>query len=103
MRLTPDQQRAIREVAESLLGEALLQVYLYGSRTQDNLKGGDIDLIFLVKNGQNSKLPSPYALTNELKKQPSIGDQRIDLKIITKQEIENDPFLRGLQNSFVAL
>ncbi len=44
MRLTPDQQRAIRTATTEVFGEGA-GVWLFGSRANDSKKGGDIDLL----------------------------------------------------------
>lgn len=43
MRLTPDEIRAIKESARDAFGESAV-VRLFGSRVDDSLRGGDIDL-----------------------------------------------------------
>jgi predicted nucleotidyltransferase len=43
MRLTPDQIEAIKSTTSAVLGEGVL-VTLFGSRLDDQQKGGDVDL-----------------------------------------------------------
>ena len=43
MRLDPDQAAFFKTAVRSFLPDA--QVYLFGSRAQDDLRGGDIDLL----------------------------------------------------------
>ena len=43
MRLTPAQIETIKSTAQAVLGEGV-QVTLFGSRVDDTLKGGDVDL-----------------------------------------------------------
>ena len=43
MRLTPDQAEIIRQKVRSHLGEHA-QIWLFGSRTDDQRRGGDVDL-----------------------------------------------------------
>lgn len=47
MRLTQEQLKTIRETAAELIG-ADARVWLFGSRADDQLKGGDIDLLVEV-------------------------------------------------------
>ena len=94
MRLTDQQKNDIISAIKKFLplGQKT-RIYLFGSRTQDNLKGGDLDLIILLQNEQQAKLlmTSDYKITAEIKKQKSIDDQRVDLKIIGPSE-KNSPF-----------
>ena len=43
MRLTPDQAQAIRERIRGCMG-AQARIWLFGSRVDDNRRGGDVDL-----------------------------------------------------------
>ena len=45
MRLTPSQIESIRRAAQSVLGPQV-SIKLFGSRARNDLKGGDIDLLF---------------------------------------------------------
>jgi predicted nucleotidyltransferase len=50
MRLTPAQIDTIKSTAQAVLGEGA-QVTLFGSRVDDSLKGGDVDLMVEVQQG----------------------------------------------------
>jgi predicted nucleotidyltransferase len=43
MRLTAEEQRRIKAVAERIFGPAV-QVYVFGSRVDDSRRGGDLDV-----------------------------------------------------------
>ena len=47
MRLTPAQIETIKSTAQAVLGQGA-QVTLFGSRVDDTLKGGDVDLMVAV-------------------------------------------------------
>ena len=47
MRLTPAQIDTIKSTAQAVLGEGV-QATLFGSRVDDTLKGGDVDLMVAV-------------------------------------------------------
>lgn len=84
MRLTTEEQNAIRRVIYQADPEA--QIWLFGSRVNDEAKGGDIDLLILsttlsLKNRAGIRL-ALYDL---------IGEQKIDLVIAAD---ETDPFTR---------
>lgn len=80
MRLNKNEITAIRSVTKSVFGEDAYAV-LFGSRTEDSQKGGDIDL--LIKCTGTGTRDDLYQLKLkflvQLKKR--IGDQRIDIII----------------------
>ncbi|MEJ7620996.1 MAG: nucleotidyltransferase domain-containing protein [Aquificaceae bacterium] len=49
MRLTEEEKRALKKALEGFEGE----VYLFGSRLREDLKGGDIDILLIPKNPEN--------------------------------------------------
>lgn len=76
MRLTNDQIQAIRQTTARVLGKEA-RVSLFGSRTSDDRKGGDIDLLFETEahlaNRANTICQLYGALTMAL------GDRKIDV------------------------
>ena len=80
MRLNNEEIAAIKEVARGVFG-ANSTISLFGSRTDDNKKGGDIDL-FIQCNCQISR-DEQYRLKIEflVKLKRVIGDQKIDVLI----------------------
>ncbi len=81
---------AIGEVAHS----NSLQIYLFGSRTDDSKLGGDIDLLVLCSS------PEEKARLQDLKYRilgkiyAAIGEQKIDLLIAHDGELKTDLFLQ---------
>jgi len=74
MRLRPDEIKAIKEIIQSFDSEA--KIWLYGSRTDDSKRGGDIDLlIFSKKINFSDKLKIKSQLYQK------IGEQKIDILI----------------------
>ncbi len=73
-------------------------VYLYGSRAHDQLKGGDVGLLWVISDtaqAQHAKQNSHQVLA-KLKSHPDVGDRRIDLKIISKDsDSMSDPFVQN--------
>ena len=51
MRLLPHYQETIKKYFVEFFENG--EVYLFGSRVDDNKKGGDIDLYFVLKNHSN--------------------------------------------------
>ena len=73
MRLTDFEQRTIRETVRQFLPNA--KVYLYGSRTDDAKRGGDIDLMIVDKE------PVSHKAIGEIRWRlwELIGEQKIDI------------------------
>lgn len=71
-------------------------LYLFGSRVDDNKKGGDIDLLLVLDNNNDKILLSneKYKILAEIKF--NIGEQKIDLVIAKEDELFTDPFLREI-------
>jgi predicted nucleotidyltransferase len=84
MRLQDAEIRIIKDAVESLDPDAA--VYLFGSRTDDNRKGGDIDLLIL-----SSKLTYSDKLSIKKKFYREMDEQKIDVVIARDAA---DPFVR---------
>lgn len=77
MRLTPLQIHSIKHVALEVFGSAA-QVYLFGSRVDDQRRGGDIDLYVTQTNlSLEEQLDAKLKFLVKIKQQ--LGEQRIDL------------------------
>lgn len=85
MRVNNNDIKAIKEVTSAIFGETAT-VRLFGSRTDDQKKGGDIDL--LIEYNQQISRMEIYQLKIkflvQLKK--IIGDQKIDVIIDNGQQ-----------------
>jgi len=76
MRLTSEQILAIKKTAHQVLGQDV-RVTLFGSRVNDALKGGDIDLLFEVDRAVDNRALVMGALYASLIS--SLGDRKIDV------------------------
>jgi predicted nucleotidyltransferase len=76
MRLSETEMKAINEVFISTFKKGM--VYLFGSRTDDSKKGGDIDLYIILQDTENVAEKKIDFLV-KLKK--IIGEQKIDIVI----------------------
>jgi hypothetical protein len=95
LRLQQNQIDQIHLVLSSFFINTKYQLYLYGSRTDDTKKGGDIDLLIITpKEGLKIFNEKKLDILVQLKKQPAIGDRRIDLKCAIPEQIQVDPFLK---------
>ena len=92
MRITTQQI----EVFISALSKYTFQgeLRLHGSRVDDSAKGGDIDLLLLVKDSVDVKVikSEKYKILVDIKEH--IGDQKIDLIISTYDSAQTDPFIQ---------
>ncbi|MFZ0257040.1 MAG: nucleotidyltransferase domain-containing protein [Gammaproteobacteria bacterium] len=76
MRLTPAEIDAIRHAALEHFGQEV-RVWLFGSRTDDTLKGGDIDLLVETTHPLADRLMRAARMNAAL--QLAIGEQKIDV------------------------
>lgn len=76
MRLTKIQQTLIKEKTALIFGDNA-RVYLFGSRTDDNAKGGDIDLFIESTAPIKNAVSKILQLNSEL--QQAFGLQKIDI------------------------
>ncbi|MBS3742534.1 MAG: nucleotidyltransferase domain-containing protein [Bacteroidales bacterium] len=100
MRITEKEKEIIKRLAKDIFG-AQTHVYLFGSRTSDWLKGGDIDLFITNENKQNLTLRSKLSFLSELKS--IIGDQKIDVILDTESTKAKKNFYRSIQTQSLEL
>lgn len=78
MRLTAEQAQVIRQIVEATLGDGA-RVYLFGSRTDDNRRGGDIDLLVEPATAMTADDRLEAKLTMLAALHRRLGERRIDL------------------------
>jgi len=102
MRLSSKEASAIKNAFTQLFPNIECTVYLFGSRTQDNRKGGDIDL--LVVTSDRFKEPIVNSKSRiRLKIFETIPEQRIDITVATPAELVTDTFLLSVQDDLIEL
>ncbi len=79
MRLTNDEIAKIRAVVQQALGERA-RVSVFGSRTDDSVRGGDLDLLVEADRAVANRAAMASRLEAEL--QLALGDQKIDVILI---------------------
>jgi uncharacterized protein len=90
MRLTQNEVETIRRTARDVF-PADVRVWLFGSRTQDEARGGDIDL--LVETDTPLDNPVSLACRYTALLQQALGDQRIDVLVAdpkSKRQVIHD-------------
>lgn len=104
MRITKKQVDAIHSAIGTAIGSTSYKVFLFGSRTKVDLVGGDIDIAIVVNPIEKNRIQKLdlHILTN-LKKQSSIGDRRIDLKIYSESDLTSDPFAIEISKNWLPL
>ncbi len=86
-------ERSIKAITHAIHSrDASAKIYLYGSRADDSLKGGDIDLWVC---SDTLKFPDKLDILLEIKAR--IGDQKIDLSIKSFNDSAGDPFFNSLK------
>jgi len=91
VRLSEFERRSIVEEVRYKAPGAL--IYLYGSRTDDQLRGGDIDLLVIAPEPE-LEYGDRVDLLMAIKRK--IGQQRIDLKILTPERSSHDEFAQAI-------
>jgi len=100
MRISSYEQKIIKNLAEKIFGTDT-HVFLFGSRTLDDKKGGDIDLLITNENKENLTTRLKITFLAELKS--LIGDQKIDVILDTDATKEKDNFYRSIKSEAVEL
>ena len=101
MRLTKQEQQHIVAAIKPYITQPA-ELRLFGSRTDESLKGGDIDLLLIVTEKEKQQLfGKKIDILFDIK--TLIGEQKIDLVITTKQALLTDEFLRVIHPSSVPI
>jgi predicted nucleotidyltransferase len=93
MRITEAEQQTIRQAITEVDPEA--DIYLFGSKADDNARGGDIDLLVI---SQKINLMDKLAVLAKLHR--NLGEQKIDLAVFSDF---SKPFARIAKQSGVPL
>lgn len=103
MRLTPEEIAGIVQALKLSLSGHSAELRLFGSRIDDSRKGGDIDLLLIVPEQElrSQLISNKHYLLSDIK--AAIGEQKIDLKIVTKADLDIDPFLKVIYPSSVLI
>jgi predicted nucleotidyltransferase len=87
MRLTSEEARALCAAVEPYLGAQRAVLYLYGSRVDDQRRGGDIDLVLVAEEPPSLREQSHHIVA-EMKER--LGARRCDFAIIDAGSAASD-------------
>lgn len=99
MRLSKFELDNIANLASRHFGSDV-QVFLYGSRTNDQLRGGDIDLFIRNPYGEHLKVRAKINFITDLILQ--IGEQKIDV-VLDSPEKRNSVFFKTIYKTGIQL
>jgi predicted nucleotidyltransferase len=98
MRLSEFEIESIKSLANQYFGKGV-QVFLFGSRTNDQLRGGDIDL-FICKPDSSVQVRTKINFITDLIF--IIGEQKIDV-VLDNPEMKNSIFLKTIYQTGIQL
>jgi predicted nucleotidyltransferase len=99
MRLSEFEIECIKSLANLHFGKDA-QVFLFGSRTKDQSRGGDIDLFIRNPNGARLKIRTKIDFITDLVLQ--IGEQKIDV-VLENPATENSGFMKSIYQTAIQL
>jgi hypothetical protein len=103
MRLRPDHLSQIIAALTQFIKEEEATLFLFGSRTQDHLKGGDIDLVLMLRN------ETAFQFLKQNKHQLlaalhlKLGERKIDLRLALESNYMDDSFFQVIMPGAVQL
>jgi predicted nucleotidyltransferase len=100
MRISEQEILSIKELAVNIFGEGT-KVLLFGSRTADHKKGGDIDLFVTNNKKENLTLAAKINFLVELKL--LIGEQKIDVVLDTESTRSKKQFYNSIKQQATEL
>ncbi|MGE3921153.1 MAG: nucleotidyltransferase domain-containing protein [Gammaproteobacteria bacterium] len=102
MRLSLTDKNLIIKAITEFTGNQDVKLYLFGSRTQDHLRGGDIDLLLVTSSDLSEELKmNKHKILSAIKK--NIGEQKIDLVIASTDVLKQDEFIKEIYNHAIPL
>ncbi len=99
MRLSEFEIESIKSLANRHFGNDV-QIFLFGSRINANLRGGDIDLFVRDSTGKTLKIRNKINFITDLILQ--IGDQRIDV-VLDNKEARNSVFFKTIERTAIRI
>ncbi len=102
MRLNQKEQKTIHQVILNFLPNLNIKIFLFGSRTDINKKGGDIDLLLICNpTDYDFILDQKNILKSEI--EYALDEQRVDLTLATDEKMKTDIFLRSIEKDLILI
>ena len=95
MRLTKEQINTLKDAIYNISSES--KIYLFGSRVDDNAKGGDLDI--LIESNYKFTLRDIFNLKNHFWKK--FGEQKLDIVILNPDN--NSAFKKLIKQNAIEL
>jgi predicted nucleotidyltransferase len=99
MRITADEAQTIRQTVQRRFGQDAC-VWLFGSRTDDQKRGGDIDLLVETPTPLENAFRESIGLETDL--QIALGDQKIDI-LLALPNLPRTPMQRIAKDTGIEL
>jgi len=99
MRLSQSQVSNIREAVHKVLGDGVVVIRLFGSRANDALKGGDIDLMVETDQVVENRADAICTIQGALFR--SFGDRKIDIVLKDRRTPDAPVFLNARETGVV--
>src|SRR5687767_561418 len=96
MRLSNTERNAILNAVEESIRLGDFHLFLFGSRTKDLTRGGDIDLLLLLDEESyfSRSVSIKIAILNAVEK--AIGERRVDLTMAPKDPARQSEFVKDI-------
>jgi predicted nucleotidyltransferase len=91
VRLSAFEEQSIRYLSKQVFGDAA-RVYLFGSRTDDTKRGGDIDLLIIPSGNFSLQEIIEMEIRFLAGLKIKIGDQKIDVLVKTSADADKQIF-----------
>jgi predicted nucleotidyltransferase len=94
MRLEVEEVQALKKILKSYSAQS--KIFLHGSRIDDEAKGGDIDLFYIVPDSElNELISKKHYIVSELTL--ALAEQKVDLTCISFSNSKSHIFFNNSQ------
>lgn len=102
MRLSTQEVQAIINAFASFAKDDASELFLYGSRTDPQKRGGDIDLLWIVSTEKLSLVAAlKYQIISAI--HAALGERKIDLTITDRVGSQSNPFIQLILPTAISL